>query len=303
MRNKILIGASTFGVPDRSAVDRLIESGFDVIPNPFGRKLTKDELAGLLKGADGIIAGLEPLDRPVLENSKLKVISRSGAGLNNVDLEAAKELGIAVYSTPDAPTGAVAEMAVGAMIILMRRIPAMDRSLRGGQWNKMMGSQLEGSTVAVVGFGRIGRRVAGILKSIGARILAVDPKSDMPFEGASFMAIEEAFAEADVVTVHVNGDDVVIGRNEFDAMKKGVFILNSSRGGVVDEQALIGALDNGKVAGAWLDCFREEPYNGPLLKYDQVILTPHVSSYTATCRKRMEMEAADNIIRHFRGKA
>jgi D-3-phosphoglycerate dehydrogenase len=267
--------------------------------NPFGRRLTREELTGHLPGVWGIIAGLETLDRKTLEGSELKVISRCGSGVSNVDLKAAEDLGIKVFSTPSAPTDAVAELTVGGVISLIRHMARMDSDLHNGRWSKRIGIQLGGSKVAIIGFGRIGRKVAKLLRAFGAEIVAVDPACDGVVDKVKIVSMEEALSQADVVTMHASGDDVILGRREFDIMKNGIFLLNCARGGVVDEKELTLALDNGKVAGAWLDCFREEPYHGPLVKYPQVMLTPHIGSYTSKCRSRMEMEAADNIIKFF----
>ncbi len=133
---KILIGPSTFAAVDKEPMDKLVKNGFEVIPNPFGRKLTREELLKLLPGIHGLIAGLETLDRQVMQNSELEVISRCGAGISNIDIAAAKELGIKIFYTPDAPTEAVAELVMGAMISLLRHIPQMDLDLHSGKWAK-----------------------------------------------------------------------------------------------------------------------------------------------------------------------
>lgn len=294
MKRKVLIGPSTFGAIDMTPLNKLKESGFEVKDNPYGRKLNQKELLELLPGVFGLIAGLETLDREVLEKSELKVISRCGAGLNNVDLKAANELDIKVYSTPDAPTQAVAELTVGSLLALLRSIPQMDRDMHKSQWAKKIGGQLKGKTVVVIGFGRIGRRVAELLRVFEVKIIIVDPavKSEVT-------TLEQALPVADIITLHVSGEDEILGKKELGSIKKGAYLLNSSRGGVVNETALIEALDSGRLAGAWLDTFTEEPYQGPLTKYDQVILTPHVGSYTAECRSRMEEETVNNLIAGF----
>jgi D-3-phosphoglycerate dehydrogenase len=280
----------------------LVKEGFDLVGNPFKRKLSREELIGLLDGdVRGIIAGLEPLDREVLARSSLRVISRCGSGLSNVDLAAAAELGIVVCATPDGPTAAVAELTVGALLALLRMLPQMDRDLHEGRWHKRIGSQLEGKTVAIVGCGRIGRRVAALLSAFGATVLGVDPALRGALDGIRLVPLAEALAAADIVTLHCSGEARVLGPEEFRRMKPGTLLLNAARGGLVDEAALVCALDEGRVAGAWLDAFEEEPYDGPLTRYPQVLLTPHVGSYTKECRARMEMEAAENLIRAMAG--
>lgn len=298
MASKILIAPSSFAEADKTPMNRLIAAGYEVVDNPYKRKLTKKELLDLLDDdVEGLIAGLETLDKEILEKSRIQVISRVGAGLSNVDLDAARDLGIRVFNTPDAPTNAVAELTIGAMLSLLRMISQMDRALHEGQWQKKIGVQLQSKTVAVIGFGRIGRRVAKLLSPFGVKILIVDPYVDeSACAGYRKVALREALPEADVVTIHSSGHDCIIGEEEFAHMKKGAYLLNVARGGVISENALIKAIKNGTVAGAWLDTFEEEPYKGPLCSYQNVVLTPHVGSYTAECRLQMENEAVDNLL-------
>nr|MBI3612072.1 phosphoglycerate dehydrogenase [Nitrospirota bacterium] len=284
-----------FGAVDNTPMERLHQAGAHIVRNPFKRKLTKEELHALLPGVIGLIAGLEPLTRDVLEISQLKVISRCGVGLSNVDLQAAADLGIVVRSTPDAPTTAVAELTVGAMLSLLRMVGWMDRDLHDGAWNKKIGVQLEGKTVVIIGFGRIGQKVASLLAPFNATIIAVDP-SRTDCGTVPILPLHEALRRADIVTAHCSGETCILGEKEFTLLKPGAFVLNGARGGVIDEKALMKSLDEGRVAGAWLDSFEEEPYRGPLTKYPQVILTPHVGSYTQECRTRMELEAVDNLL-------
>jgi len=295
----VLIGPSSFAELDKSPMKRLAATGYRIVVNPYRRKLTKQELLELL-GDDvvGLIAGLEPIDREVLSRSRLRVISRVGAGMSNVDLDAAHDLGIRVFNTPDAPTVAVAELTVGAMLSLLRMIPEMDRALHEGQWQKMIGLQLQGKTIAVIGFGRIGRRVAELLSAFRTRIAVVDPDvCDNACTGYSKCTLETALPAADIVTVHCSGEECVIGEEEFRSMKRGVYLLNAARGSVVSERALAKALEDGTVAGAWLDTFEEEPYRGPLCGFRNVILTPHAGSYTTECRASMESEAVENLLK------
>ncbi|MCX5715879.1 MAG: phosphoglycerate dehydrogenase [Candidatus Omnitrophica bacterium] len=299
-KEKVLIGPSTFCAVDKEPLERLRKTGCVILDNPFKRKLTKDELVTLLSnGITGIIAGLEPLDREVLGKSALKVISRCGAGLSNIDLEAARELKIKICATPDAPTTAVAELTVGALLSMLRMLPQMDRDLHEGRWSKKIGAQLEGKTVLIIGLGRIGKRVADLLASFNVRIIAADPVRNKAEKGIEILPLDRALREADIITIHASGNDRIIGKDEFKIIKKGAYLLNASRGNVIDEVSLIRALEEGGISGAWLDTFDTEPYNGPLTKYPQVILTPHAGSYTAECRKVMEMQAVDNLIAAF----
>jgi D-3-phosphoglycerate dehydrogenase len=297
MRNKVLIGPSTFAALDSSPADKLIDAGFEVVNNPFGRKLTVKELMNLLSGVTGLIAGLENLNREVMEGSDLKVISRCGSGMSNVDLKAAEELGIMIFSTPDGPTTSVAELTVGLLLSMIRLLYKMNMSMHQRKWNKQIGTQLNGKVVAIVGFGRIGRTVCRLLKAFEADVVAVDPSFSGVVDGTQILSLEDALKKADIIILHCSDVGVLLGEDEFKLMKEGVYLLNVARGNLIDEASLIHALEGGHVAGACLDSFTEEPYNGPLCDYEQVILTPHIGSYTYECRRLMEMESVENLLK------
>lgn len=296
MSKKILIGPSSFSELDSTPREKLIKTGFEVIDNPFKRKLTKSEVIELLPEVEGLIAGLEPLDREVLEKSDLKVISRCGSGLSNVDLEAAMNLGIKVYCTPEGPTNSVAELTVGMLISLIRFVPKMDSALHQKVWEKKIGFELRDKTVLIIGFGKIGRRVAELLNPFQGNIIASDPFLNGKINNVDILPLDQALPRADIISIHASGEKEILGEKEFSIMKEKVFILNSARGGLIDENCLVTGLEQGKIAGAWLDSFTEEPYRGSLTRFSQVILTPHIGSYTEECRRRMETEAVENLI-------
>lgn len=297
MEQYILIGPSTFGERDRTPLENIAGAGFGIIENPYKRRLTRSELIELLKpNVVGLLAGLEPVDAEVLRHSSLKVVSRVGSGLANVDVKTARELGISVHSTPSGPTEAVAELTVGALLALMRMIPVMNTDLHAGRWSKRIGVQLEGKTVVIIGYGRIGRRVAELLEPFRVRVVVVDPlvKSTVEYDQ---MTLEEALPVGDVVTLHCSGDQMLLDQPQLARMKRGAVLLNAARGGLVDEIALAHALQEGRLGGAWLDTFVEEPYSGPLTACRNALLTPHVGSYTEECRSQMETEAVENLLR------
>jgi len=294
---KILLGPSTFGVADPAPLDQLRAEGCEIIDNPYKRKIKKNELLVLLADdVTGLIAGLETLDYEVMSKSRLKVISRCGAGMSNVDLRGAEKLNIKVCSTPDAPTDAVAELTMGSMLNLLRSISVMDRDLHNKQWIKLIGGQLRGKTVLIIGYGRIGKRLSQLLVPFGVSILVADPFIKKVDEPCQLIDLEKALPNADIITLHSSGDECLLAKKEFALMKKGAFLLNAARGSLINEEALIDALKSEQVAGVWLDAFEQEPYTGPLTKYSQAILTPHVGSYTLECRRTMEMEAVMNLI-------
>ncbi|MCE5228327.1 hydroxyacid dehydrogenase [bacterium] len=301
MSPRVVIGASTFAVRDRAPLAMLEQAGVEIVPNPYGRPLTEAETIQILAGADGLIAGQEPLNRKVLASAAptLKALARVGIGMDNVDQAAARELGIKVSNTPDPPTAAVAELTMAAMLSLVRGLPAYNRALHAGNWIKKINAGLSGATVMLVGYGRIGRRVGEYARMFGAKLLICDPlvKPETLTNGERLVSLHEGLGLADIVSLHASGAKPILDREAFDAMRLGVILLNSARGRLIDEASLIDALKSGKVASAWLDVFWGEPYKGELLKFEQVLLSPHAATHTAQCRLGMESEAVRNLLR------
>jgi D-3-phosphoglycerate dehydrogenase len=302
---KIAITTSSFGKESSEPVDALRAAGFELAFNPHGRKLTKPETVELLRDADGLIAGTEALDKEVLSQlPKLKVISRVGTAVDNVDQAYARERGIPVYNTPDGPTNGVAELALGGLLSLLRRIPQSDASVRRGEFAKPMGRLLRGKTVAIIGLGRIGKAFVRLMQPFAVRILAVDPVRDELFaaqHAVRYVHLDEALLEADVISLHLSGSTKtpLLGAAELAKMKPGALILNAARGGWIDETALLEALKSGRLGGAYLDVFAAEPYKGPLAGLDNVVLTAHIGSYALECRIGMEVDAAQKVIDFF----
>lgn len=303
IKQQVLISPSSFGECGPEPLRLLEEAGLEFKLNPFRRKLERDEVVTLAKGCRGLIAGVESLDREVLERlSDLRCISRCGAGVDSVDLVCARELGIPVLNTPDGPTRAVAELALGFALALARGIPRRDHAMRANVWDKSLGTLIEGKTVGVVGLGRIGRAVALLFQAIGCRVVGNDTRPDIEWARAHdvpLLPLRELLASADIVSLHVaatSGMAPLLGRQELALMKSTSLLLNLSRGEVVDEDALTEALSTGIVAGAALDVFSKEPYQGPLLRLENVILSPHVGSYAREARLRMEVDAVRNLI-------
>jgi D-3-phosphoglycerate dehydrogenase / 2-oxoglutarate reductase len=303
--SKIVITTSSFGKEAGEILDLLRSRGFTVVLNPYGRALLKSEVLELCKDSVGIIAGTEKLEADTLEllarsadaANSLKVISRCGTGLDSVDLVAAKRLGIAIFNTPDAPTLAVAELTVGLMLDLMRKVSLMDRAIRRGLWEKKMGNLLSGKTVGIIGFGRIGRKVASLLHAFDCEIMFHDINDGATVAYARRAALPELLEQSDIISIHVSSRKQLIGHNELRMMKQGSWLINVARGGVVDEDALRDAIDRGHLAGAALDVFGAEPYTGPLKTLEQVILTPHIGSYAKEGRIAMEREAVENLLK------
>lgn len=302
-RKKVLTSPSSFGQVGPEPFDILKENGFEVINNPYGRKLTEDEVIDLAKDCIGIVAGVEPLTASVMDALPgLKCISRVGIGMDNVDLEYARQRGIIVTNTPDGPTRSVAELTLAMVLSLLRRIPQADAAMKSKQWKKQTGNLVLDKKVGVVGLGRIGRLVAQLFRGIGNPVIGCDVIHNEEWAsqyGVEIVDFKTLISTADIITIHVPGNpdkSYLIGESEIEQMKNGAFFINISRGGIVDEEALFKALKTNKLRGAAIDVFSTEPYSGPLTELDNVVLTPHIGSYAEEGKLLMEIDAVKNLI-------
>ena len=263
--SKIVISTSSFGIDNNPPLQLLLKAGMHIVSNSFGRKLTEEEVTKLL-GEDtvGMIAGIEPLTEHVFaSSSNLRVVSRCGAGLDSVDLEAAKRHNIAVTNTPEAPSQAVAELTLGLILSALRRICQTDRQLRAGEWPRMQGQLLAAQVVGIIGLGHIGRRVARLCQSFGAEVVSHDPHIDQSPDGVTLLPLEKLLAESDIISLHLpysTSTHHLLDAESFARMKTGAILVNAARGGLVDESALEEALNSGKLGMAALDVFEQEPY-------------------------------------------
>ncbi|MEY4401399.1 MAG: hypothetical protein RL072_1264 [Actinomycetota bacterium] len=276
--------------------------GIKVVCNESGKRLSEDQLIATKPvNCVGIIAGLEPLSTRVLDHyPELKVISRLGAGLDTVDLDAARRRGVSVLGTPDATTDAVAELTIGLMINSLRGIATSDRNMHSKTWTPVTGGLIKGRTVGIVGFGRIGRRVAELVEAFGARVVYYDPFAQGRDERS--VTMHELLAESDILTLHTPLNDQtrgLLGAGEISRLKHGCIVVNVARGGLVDEKALASAVHTGRLKAA-VDCFVDEPYSGALCDEPDAVLTAHMGSLTAETRTLMEVTAARQLIAELR---
>lgn len=304
---KILTSPSSFGQVGPEPFDLLSSNGFEIINNPYGRKLTEDEVIALASDCVGIVAGVEPLSARVMDAlPKLKVISRVGIGMDSVDLDYAKNKGIVVRNTPDGPTRPVAELTLAMTMSLLRKIPQADAALKEKQWKKQTGNLLYDKVVGVIGLGRIGRLVSEFFRGLGNPVVGYDPYADSDWaksKGVELLSFEDLLRSSDIITLHVPGNadgTAVIGKPEIDMMKSTTFLINVSRGGVVEEEALFQALKSGQLRGAAVDVFIEEPYQGPLTELENIVLTPHLGSYAEEGKLLMEIDAVKNLLESFK---
>jgi len=302
--------------PIHEAGIRLLEeSGAEVVQLPPGSD--EEDLVEVVAGADALITrGNIKVTRGMMEASpRLRVVGVHGIGCDHIDLEAAGEMGKVVVNTPSAMTETVAEMAVSLTLALVKKIVSADKAVRSGEWTRkygdLMGSDLMGKTVGIVGLGRIGTEVARRLKPFNVELLywSRTRKEDLEAEiGLDNVGLEELLARSDIITLHVPSTPETHGllsEREFGLMKEGAYIVNTARGGIVDHDALVEALRSGKVAGAALDVFDEEPLDpgDPLASMDNVILTPHISASSREAMERMAVQVAEDILRGLKGAA
>ena len=297
--------------------------GYDLMPEPLALLEAETETVHStnpadLPGVDGVILGVEPMaDGTFMDQAgdSLKVIARHGIGVDNVDLAAATARGILVVNTPDAPTESTAEHAVALLLALAKQVVAGDRNLRGTATiphNRLQGTEVRGRTLGVVGFGRIGRRVAEICgQGLQMRVVAFDPyitRSQAEAMGVAVAdSLEALLDQADFITLHpafTPETRHLIGAPELQRMRSTAFLVNVSRGPVVDEIALIEALEAGQLAGAAMDVFDPEPPSpdNPLFSLPNVVATPHISSFTDLGRQAMSQGAVEQVLQVLRGE-
>ncbi len=295
---RVFIATTTFGEEDSSVLAMLQMAKIEYVLNPYRRRLNEEEIKNMLGEGkyQGLLAGLEPLTKNVLIQAKdLKVISRVGVGLDNVDQVAAKSLKIKVYNTPGVLTDAVAELSLGLMLAALRKISFLDCKMHSGVWEKKSGFLLKGKTVGLVGFGNIGQRVADLVLAFGAQAIFTD-LCKVKKSGVKQVSFTELLKKADIISLHSSGKDCLIGSKEILMVKPGVILVNTARGMLIDEKALVEGLHSGTIGCAALDVFCEEPYQGELIKEEHVILTPHIGSYAKEARIMMERLAVKNLV-------
>jgi D-3-phosphoglycerate dehydrogenase len=282
-----------------------------VVYNTTGKPLSAEQLVEMLPGVDGYIAGLDDISAEVLNSTaNLKVVSRYGVGVNNVDLDAAKANRVVVTNTPGANAKSVAELTVALILNLMRPVIPANAQTKAGEWPRFKGKSLEGKTVGLIGLGAIGKETARRLAGFDCKILAYDIFPDPAFSEEykiTYVQLEELLSYSDIVSLHVPGiaetydmvNDDFLGQ-----MKQGAILVNTARGELVDEQALVRALESGKLKAAALDVFKEEPpgEENPLLAFDQVIATPHMGAHSDSATNAMGWISTKDCLAVLQGK-
>jgi len=290
---------------DKNAVAELKKHGFEVIEKFY----SDEELGAALKDVDVVVIRSATKVREkhlnvALETKKLKLIIRGGVGIDNIDSKFAEANGIKVMNTPGASAPSVAELALAHMFALARFIPVAKTTMCEGKWDKKNynGIEISGKTLGVVGMGRIGMELATRAKALGMSVLFYDLRPELAVPGCRKATMDEILKDSDFISLHIplaKGSAAVIGANELAKMKKTAYIINCARGGVVDETALLAALDAGHLAGAGVDVFVEEPTNNiALSRHPKVSVTPHIGAQTSEAQERVGAEVIE-IVRKF----
>lgn len=310
VKEKILIGSRERSrSPEALAV--LERQGYELILNPYDRTLTENELVAMIAGASGMIAGSDHVTERVLKAGapSLKVVAKQGVGYNTIDVEAAKNLGIAVTITPGANSGSVADLTMGLIVSSARNISGMDREIRKGGWYRHTGCELKGKTLGIVGMGHIGGEVAKRAFAFGMKIMAYDvyPRQDFIEQyQVEYAGLEALFAQSDFISLHAPAIPETVGminKKTIDLMKRNAVIINAARGELIIEADLCAALASGRIAGAGLDVYEQEPpAYSPLMEQKNVTFTAHAGAYTREAIVGAGVMAAEEIVRVLSGE-
>lgn len=308
---KVLVTATNYSKYCQAGKKILENAGCEIIENPHGRPYTFDELKEIVEDIDGVVVGVDDWNEDVFKLAlKLKGMARFGVGVDNIDLNAAKEHGIIVCNSPGINSSAVAEQAVALLLSLIRNIPEMNSAVRKGEWPRPMFHELKSRTIGFLGFGAIARNVAQRLAGFGPEMIAYDkyPNQEAADKlGVRLVSQEEVLKESDIISIHLPATDEtkhLINKETIQQMKDGVYIVNTARGSIVNEADMAEALESGKAAGFGTDVFEHEPIDlsGPLFKYDNYIATPHVSAETFENCETTSVVTARALLAVFEGR-
>lgn len=302
---EILVTPRSVSRNGHPSLDRLTEAGFELcMPTP-GEQPSESVLLATLPGCVGYLAGIEPITSRVLQASDgLKVISRNGTGIDNVDLEAAEKLGIAVLRAEGSMARGVAELTIGLMLSLMRHIHFGDAQLKRSVWLRQTGSELYGRRLGIIGCGKIGRLVARLAHCLGMNVVGYDSAPGaLSAELADTMRVasfDEVVSTSDVISLHcpsAPGEPPMLDAAAIARMKRGVYIVNTARGELLDDEAVLDALESGQIAGLAIDTFRQEPPGScPLVFHERVVATPHIGAITHESMARTMELTVENLL-------
>ena len=306
---KVIITARSFGQNDEKPYKILHENGFNTFKIPVDKPLSAKELIPHIIDADVIIVGNDAVTKEVIEAGKqLKMISRYGVGYDNIDLNEAKRREIIVTNTPNTNDNSVADLTFALILSLARHIPAVVDIVRKQGWQRIMGNEVCNKTLGMIGMGKIARAVVQRAKGFDMKIICCDVKPDLKYGkkfGITYCSLEEVCRQSDIISIHtplLPETKGLIGKKQLEMMKPTALLINTARGGIIDENALFYALREKTIAGAALDVMLKEPPTGsPLLELDNIIITPHIGGYSSEAVNNMGIIAAKNIVSVIRG--
>jgi D-3-phosphoglycerate dehydrogenase len=308
----ILVTPTSYGKYDKNLILKLEEMVKEVVYNTKGKPLSSDELAPIIENFDGMIAGLDEINKQVISRAKnLKVISRYGSGYDRVDIEAAKEAGIYVTNTPGANSVSVAELTIGLAIAAARSIPYANIETKKGEWPRLNGITLQEKVFGLIGMGSIAKEVALRLKGFNCKLVTYHRHSNPEFEGEhniEYCSLDDLLGKSDFVSLHLpvaSNTSRMVNKDFLNKMKKGSILINTSRGELIDEGALYESLKSGHLRAAALDAFSKEPpdHDNPLLSLPQVIVTPHMGAGTDMAANEMGRMTMEDCIAVLKGES
>ncbi len=310
MKYKVLNTSRSFGKVSDRAIRFLEKNNCQFIETSKAKPLKEKELIEELKGVDGLIVGIDKVTARVIEAAdRLKVISKHGVGVDNIDIKKAINKGIVVTNTPSANVNAVAELTIGLIFSLIRGIVRADKALRERKWERVIGEEIDGSIIGIIGLGNIGKAVAKKAKGLGMKVLAYDVCQDEDFARKfeiKYVPLEELLQKSNIISLHLpltSQTRHILNRENLKLISPNCYLINTARGELIDEEALFEMLQKGKIKGAALDVFgKEPPFESPFLFLDNVVVTPHIGAYTQKAIEKMDMMAAENVVYVLQGK-
>jgi len=308
--DRILVTPRSFGSGNSKPKKILERQNYKITYNNTGKHFTEKQMIKKLADKDAVIVGTDPISAKVIENaSQLRVISKYGVGLDNIDLEAANKNGIMVTYTPGTNFEAVAELSIGLMFNIARNISTIDRKVREKNWLQSRGVELKGKIIGIIGTGTIGKRTAEIANCIGMKVICYDINKDKEWAeklGAKYQSFDKLISKADFISLHIplnSKTKYMIGKKELNKMKKSSILINTSRGGIVDLDALVEALKENCITGAGLDVFENQPpKNQEIYDLDNIVITSHIGAHTRESITKMGTFSANNLIKGLEGK-
>ncbi|MDD5327490.1 MAG: phosphoglycerate dehydrogenase [Phycisphaerae bacterium] len=309
--DKILVTPRSITKNGHPALKMLEEAGYEIVFSTPGVQPDENELISLLPDCIGYLAGVEKISAKTLLSAKqLKVIARNGVGIDNIDLKKAKQLGIEICPAVGSNARSVAELTIGLIFSLVRSIPFTDKSLKNGQWERKKGIELQGRTLGLIGCGNIGKHVANMALGIGMKVVAFDTFADLQFKPAArfqYVDMEQLLQQSDIISLHCPMDaknEALINRQTIEKMKAGVYLVNTARAALLDDQAVFDALETGRIAGLATDVYRQEPpVCRTLVEHNRVISTSHIGAFTEESISRAVEQAVKEILSYLKSSS